>query len=1045
MRTGHLIILLICILQLSCAFAQQNLNYSFRHITQANGLLHNQVLSIAQDSKGFIWIATHNGLQRYDGSGFIYYPEMLSNPAEEITNGAEIYADNKNNLLWISKNTSIEKMIQGENRFTLYDAGQLLNDTSFHFTAYKGDNNDDWMLGNNAVYFRNGTTNKSNFLGNIFRPDAHRSSYIFTDSVNKQTWVAMLGRVFLFDEKTKKVYTEDTVMHPLLKHSLFSEGKYASRFVMVDSRSNIWVTTWGDRLYRYDPLTKKISTYFLSDVKSIQEGKKVTPAGLLINAVFEDNHNNIWVATENTGLLRYNTEKDNFDYCIVEEKNSESIQYNYIILNIFQDREENIWIGTDKGINIFNPYTQYFKSIRHDENNSLSMPKNEITSFIQTTSGDILIGTWGGGLAVYDSQLRFKKNILFKGSHENNFVWSFSQVDDKTLWIGCQHGYIQIFDITSGSIQTLHPPELEGSTIRCMEKDNRGNIWLGLHNGKIVKWDKQQQRFYPSNDNLKGLASVLNIFIDRSQNCWVSTEGGFKQFDREKMTYQKTWLPEKRNQNSISGKNCQGMEEYNDSILLIGTIYGGLNFFNTRSKTFTHLSTADGLPSNSIYAIKKDSDGDIWFTTDYGLCKFNPAGKKFNPYSIGPGTINSSFSALKFYPLHDGHWITFTTSEAISFFPGKSIRQEIHPPKVEITGFKLFDKPLFIDSMLFENKAVQLSYKENFITIEFAVLRFSSLQQSNYYYRLSGINKDWAAGGTKRFAIYTDLQPGEYVFEVKAENTNGVKEITSFKIIITPPFWQTWWFISASLALLCFSVYWLLRRRIKTIRHEAEMKQTISETEMMALRAQMNPHFIFNCLNAIDNLIQTNQKEKATTYLAKFAKLIRSVLDSSKNNVVPFQNDYESLQLYLQMEQFRCNNKFIYELKAEEELLNSDYKLPPLIIQPFVENAIHHGLLNKQTGERKLYVAATLEKDTIKYTVTDNGVGRERAQELKEINKPGHESYGISITKERIHLYNQNGKSNDITITDLSENGLPAGTKIEIRLKIYDNNKYPYA
>jgi hypothetical protein len=409
------------------------------------------------------------------------------------------------------------------------------------------------------------------------------------------------------------------------------------------------------------------------------------------------------------------------------------------------------------------------------------------------------------------------------------------------------------------------------------------------------------------------------------------------------------------------------------------------------------------------------------------------------------GIINSPFIATKFYPLQGGQWFTFTTSEVISFFPGTSAYGDMRQSKTEITGFKLFDKPVFIDSLLSGNKPIHLSYKENFFTVEFAALNFSSLRQTNYYYRLAGIDKDWVNGGTKRFANYTDLHPGEYIFEVKAENGNTSGEVTSFKIVIAPPFWQTWWFISASAALTALSVYWLFRRRVNTIHREAEMKQTIAETEMMALRAQMNPHFIFNCLNAIDNLIQTNQKEKATTYLARFAKLIRSILDSSKNNVVPFQNDYESLQLYLQMEQFRCNNKFVYELKADEELLQSDYKLPPLIVQPFVENAIHHGLLNKQTGDRKLIVSAELENDAIKYTILDNGVGRARAQEIKDINKPGFQSYGISITTERVHLYNQNGKSNGIVITDILENGLPSGTKVEIRLKIYDNNKYPYA
>ena len=207
---------------------------------------------------------------------------------------------------------------------------------------------------------------------------------------------------------------------------------------------------------------------------------------------------------------------------------------------------------------------------------------------------------------------------------------------------------------------------------------------------------------------------------------------------------------------------------------------------------------------------------------------------------------------------------------------------------------------------------------------------------------------------------------------------------------------------------------------------------------MMALRSQMNPHFIFNCLNAIDNLIQTNQKEKATTYLARFAKLIRNVLDSSKNNTVLFQKDMESLNLYLQIEQFRSNNKFEYELQADPELLHSDYKIPPLVVQPFVENAIHHGLLNKQTGDRKLTIVAKLENNYILYAITDNGVGRVRAGELKELNNPDNQSYGIDITRERLHLHNQNGKSSDIKITDLYTDNNPAGTKVEIRVKIFD-------
>jgi len=232
----------------------------------------------------------------------------------------------------------------------------------------------------------------------------------------------------------------------------------------------------------------------------------------------------------------------------------------------------------------------------------------------------------------------------------------------------------------------------------------------------------------------------------------------------------------------------------------------------------------------------------------------------------------------------------------------------------------------------------------------------------------------------------------------------------------------------------------ILKRKNEKLQHEQaqlELKRRALELEMKALQAQMNPHFIFNCLSAIDNLVQTGQADKATAYLARFAKLIRGVLDSSKNNEVPFQKDLETLRLYLEMEQFRCNNKFSYQLTAAPELMHGDYKVPPLIIQPFIENAIHHGLLNKQQGSRQLEVTAQLNDEHIIYSITDNGIGRKRAAELKEINRPEHQSYGIDITIDRIKLHNKNDAINDVQIFDLEADGMAAGTKVIININCF--------
>ncbi len=1215
-RSIIILVFVFCIIQK--VKAQENLHHFFRHITDVDGLLHNNVYSIAQDGKGFMWIATFNGLQRYDGSRFVYYPEILSDPSKGFTFGADMYTDKKNNRLWLIKNrTIVEKMELNIKKFTVYTHEQLLGDSSLIFNSYKDENNEQWLLSNNAVY-RYDSITKKNILYNLSNDpaNANQSSFISSENNGNYTWVMRGSHLNLFDRRNKVVYSNkfNPEHHPLLAFKMAEAGKSSARFVMIDSKQNIWITTWGDFFYKYDKATQKISTYSLSSIKSKEEGRKTSDVGLLINSMIEDHNHKIWVGTENTGLLRYNEQRDNFDYDIIEEKNAGSIQYNYNINSLFQDREGNIWIGTDRGINIFNPYKQYFRSIRHEENHLLtSISKSEIISSIQTPNGDIYIGTWGGGIAVYDRNFLFKKNILYKNPPENNFVWSFVQYDKETLWIGCQHGYLMNYNTLTGAMQNKQPREMDKSTIRCIAKDNYDNIYFGLHNGKIVKWDAQKHIFISSSDSIQVNAGILNIFIDKAQQCWASTETGFKKYDLGKMKFTNTWLP---------GKNNKSIEEINDSTLIIGSVYGGLNFFNKRTETFSNLTVADGLPSNNVYAIKKDTNGFIWVTSDYGLYKFRPGFKKFIPYTIEPGILSSSFESPQFLQLKDGQWLTLTSTEAISFFPQHVIDKTTEETKTEITGFKLFGRPFHIDSLLYNNKPLLLSYKQNFFTLEFASLNFSNLQQINYYYRLDGIDKDWVNGGTKRFANYTDLHPGEYIFFVKAENGDSPGTITTFKIIIAPPFWRTWWFITCISVCAFLIIYLFLKWRIKNIKaiaaeklkvqrlnaehykseleleqiinyfssslidkntandvlwdvaknligklgfvdcmmylwnddktkmvqkagfgpkgsaeeiykqpfdvlpgqgvvgyvmqtkeplligdtskdvryrsdemirsseitvpviynnelvgvidsehHEKnfftqqhlqilntiatlmatkirsiEVEQSLQHTRMEmysmneqllkakleALRSQMNPHFIFNCINSIDALIQSNDKYHATVYLNKFAKLIRNILDSSKQNTVSLTKDLDTLQLYIELEQFRHEGKFTAAIKADDELLRDDYKVPPLIIQPFVENAILHGLRYRHDNEGRLTISVSRQGNYLKYLIEDNGVGRNTGDKHVQKEKL---SYGIDISNERVKLFNNEEKTS-VQITDLFKDNKPSGTNVEVLLKV---------
>ncbi|HEV7621564.1 MAG TPA: histidine kinase, partial [Flavisolibacter sp.] len=477
-----------------------------------------------------------------------------------------------------------------------------------------------------------------------------------------------------------------------------------------------------------------------------------------------------------------------------------------------------------------------------------------------------------------------------------------------------------------------------------------------------------------------------------------------------------------------------GIEQYNDSLLLIGSGNNGLNFYNVHTNKYEALPL--NLPSKTVIAVKKDKHNNILFTTDYGLYKLNLNKKKVHAYFIDPGIVNSAFTSDNFVPLKNGKWLTFTGTEIISFYPDSISNAIDNKSKVTITGFRVFDSSLYIDSFMVSKQPLRLNYNQNFFTVEFAALDFSNIQEIKYYYMLSGIDKDWVNAGAKNFASYTNLEPGNYVFSVKAEKGDNSLETTSFEIVISPPFWKTWWFKVMLLIAALLIVFSTLTKIIKTIKFEASLKHKIAETEMLALRAQMNPHFIFNCLNAIDNLIQTNEKEKATTYLARFAKLIRVVLDNSKNNLVPFYKEYEALNLFLQLEQFRCSNRFEYVLKADDEIINGDYKVPPFLVQPFIENAIHHGLMNKSGMDKKLSVEITLKNESINYIIKDNGIGREKALKIKNLNKPEHISYGIDISTERVQMFNKNGNGKGVVITDLITEGTPSGTVVEVSINV---------
>jgi LytS/YehU family sensor histidine kinase len=272
---------------------------------------------------------------------------------------------------------------------------------------------------------------------------------------------------------------------------------------------------------------------------------------------------------------------------------------------------------------------------------------------------------------------------------------------------------------------------------------------------------------------------------------------------------------------------------------------------------------------------------------------------------------------------------------------------------------------------------------------------------------------------------------------VAAENRKAIGQTaTTLSVSVLPPFYKSWWFLTIGILGIVVLAIWYNHRELKTVRNEARLQQKIVETEMQSLRAQMSPHFVFNSLNSIENFIMQNEKRLASDYLNKFSQLIRSILESSTNELVPVRKDLQSLSNYVQLEQLRFNHRFSYQVEIDPQLVDGDFFVPSLLVQPYLENAILHGLVHSEKENLLLKLKIALAGDQIRYTIIDNGIGRAKAAAYNLQNKPNHKSVGLKITQDRINLFNKT-KQEPVLIEDLTdESGNALGTKVDIILNI---------
>ena len=635
---------------------------------------------------------------------------------------------------------------------------------------------------------------------------------------------------------------------------------------------------------------------------------------------------------------------------------------------------------------------------------------------------------------VYKYSQGFFTTLSTKDGLADNYCVAGMEDDDGTIWFCTNKG---VSWYKNGNIRNFNKAQgfkLNGP-LSAIYKDNNNTIWIGGKDG-VAAFKKTNGVYIPTYYMLPELTQewgVTAIVEDKLGGIWIGTSAeGIYKFENNRFVYKNKVLSVKPS--SFFTLLC---DKHN---ILYGATLNGLWLYDLRNNTQEFISEKEGLNSELIYSLKfVDDENGIWIGTNQGVNKFNL--KKFREsktiditsYGKAEGFTGVECNNYGAWEDKDGT-MWFGTVNGIVKYEPKAFKENKELSKTYFHSITLQN----VDTALISGAV--LPYNYNNLGFYYRGISLTNPDKVRYIKILEGLENKWSEPSDEDYSKYGNLAPGKYAFKVKSCNSECIwnPEPLAFEFEIKTPFFKTWWFIISIIGLIIGCITLAFRIRVQTVRKkekaEFDKKVEIAKVELKALRAQMNPHFVFNSLNSIQHYILNSKSNEAAKYLNKFAKLIRTILSNSEKPMVTVNEDVESLRLYLELEQMRFDGKFEYSINVDKSV-DGDYdEIPPMLMQPYLENAILHGLNPKETkGHLKIDI---FTKDNyIVCRITDDGIGLVKSGEIKR-TQPGsqHKSLGMKITSERVRILNDINKSDlSVSVTDLKDaNGNSCGTMVEL-------------
>ncbi len=1001
-----------------------------------NGLSQNSIRAIYQDSRGYMWFCTQDGLNRYDGYSFLKIKkEGLSNNL--ISNYTNCMVESKPGLFWIGTEKGLS-IYDFDNRIFINSDAQLKINK-----IYIEDSVTAWLESSNSLYRAK--------LVTIQKSDKVSYSIKIENLFNYRELLINNKNSFIISGKDNKLYTYNlSTKITKLKSSFFTWQKLIPKKISVvtkDIQQNYWIGT-NDGLYRCDKNLLSVDSFML-------ERQKVTGIKDKITDIKIDRNGNVYIATYQNGILYYDSKRNKFTEIQYDPYDLNGLPDNKINC-LFFDNSGTFWIGTKgAGIAVFSPYKYKFQHITQEPYKSTWLNNKYILSFEEDNQNNIWIGTDGGGLFKYNTT-----DNIFSNWRNNSSAYSLSNdiIQDllydnaSNLWVGTLNGvckyvpernvFLRYYLVPNHSKENLRTPKY--FHIRLFQSAH-GKVYAITEN-EVFIFNPTKNQFESNPFQFTSKATTtLSIIEDDDYTQWVASATGLYHIDIEKGFLDEAALS-KINKTYFSTDQLYALLKIENDKIWIATGNNGLYLFNTiTKKIINNINQSDGLSNNFIYGILLDDQNKLWMSSNLGISTYESTTHKIRNFDVNDGLQSNEFNSGAFYKTKNND-LLFGGINGFNIIQPNNIPFNNFRPSVNISSVRVNDFPFHIPNYQLTDKPIKFDNNQNTFEFEFSSGDYANVAKNTFEYKLNGFDKTWIKTN-RHYASYPKLPHGNYTFYVRAGNNDGIysSSAAQFHFIIKPMFWQTWIFRIFVALIIVYYLYRTIinflskaRRRdkekMKIEKQKSEYEKQLAEIKLKALVSQMNPHFIFNCMNSIQAMILSDQNMQASTYLTKLSRLVRAVLENSVKTFVPLNEVIDNLKLYLELESLRFDQQFNYDIKTENIDIYS-VELPSMLIQPYVENAIWHGLL-KKTGEKDLQIRFYTIRNSVFCEIIDNGIGRVNAQTMNL--KKQHQSLGTKITQEMFDTLNKikqaTYKADIIDMYD--ENNLPIGTKVIIEMEL---------